>query len=123
TLQGFTFGMEPVRRDIPLYFASITPAGIRAVGQAGVGWEPLWMSAEALPGFLETIRSAAVGAGRQPAPVDVIADLYCGVSPSEEMRQLAKQTLAFYLGGMGVYYHQSLRRQGFAAEADAVRDA
>ncbi|MCX6023961.1 MAG: LLM class flavin-dependent oxidoreductase, partial [Chloroflexi bacterium] len=122
-LKGFTLGMNPVRRSIPTIFASITPAGIRAVGEAADGWEPLWMSAEAIPGHMETIAAAATAAGRDPAAIEVVADLETGVSSSAEMRQRAKAHLAFYIGGMGVYYHQSVKRQGFAAEADAVRAA
>ena len=31
--------------------------------------------------------------------------------------------IAFYIGGMGVFYHQYMHRIGFGADADRVRDA
>jgi alkanesulfonate monooxygenase SsuD/methylene tetrahydromethanopterin reductase-like flavin-dependent oxidoreductase (luciferase family) len=38
-------------------------------------------------------------------------------------RDRERPHIAFYIGGMGVFYHQYMHRIGFGAEADRVRDA
>jgi alkanesulfonate monooxygenase SsuD/methylene tetrahydromethanopterin reductase-like flavin-dependent oxidoreductase (luciferase family) len=38
-------------------------------------------------------------------------------------RDRERPHLAFYVGGMGVFYHQYMHRIGFGAEADRVRRA
>ena len=38
-------------------------------------------------------------------------------------RDRERPHIAFYIGGMGVFYHQYMRRIGFGAEADRVREA
>ena len=40
-----------------------------------------------------------------------------------EARDRERPHIAFYIGGMGVFYHQYWRRIGFAAEADRIREA
>jgi alkanesulfonate monooxygenase SsuD/methylene tetrahydromethanopterin reductase-like flavin-dependent oxidoreductase (luciferase family) len=38
-------------------------------------------------------------------------------------RDRERPHIAFYIGGMGVFYHQYMHRIGFGAEADRVRQA
>ena len=38
-------------------------------------------------------------------------------------RDRERPHIAFYIGGMGVFYHQYMHRIGFGAEADHVRQA
>ena len=38
-------------------------------------------------------------------------------------RDRERPHIAFYIGGMGVFYHAYMRRIGFGAEADRVREA
>ena len=38
-------------------------------------------------------------------------------------RDLERPHIAFYIGGMGVFYHQYMHRIGFGEEADRIRGA
>jgi alkanesulfonate monooxygenase SsuD/methylene tetrahydromethanopterin reductase-like flavin-dependent oxidoreductase (luciferase family) len=38
-------------------------------------------------------------------------------------RDRERPHIAFYIGGMGVFYHQYMHRIGFGADADRVREA
>jgi alkanesulfonate monooxygenase SsuD/methylene tetrahydromethanopterin reductase-like flavin-dependent oxidoreductase (luciferase family) len=38
-------------------------------------------------------------------------------------RDRERPHIAFYIGGMGVFYHQYMQRIGFGADADRVREA
>jgi Luciferase-like monooxygenase len=40
----------------------------------------------------------------------------------KKARNQARLPLAYYVGGMGDYYHDSLSRLGFATEADRIRE-
>lgn len=112
-VSGFRLGLAPLRKQVPIYFASITPAGIRLTGEIADGWLPIWMG----PGYLQqTLKTM----GRS---LDVAAELHAGVSPDPEVRDLARAHLARYIGSMGVYYHRLVSDQGFAKEADAVKAA
>jgi len=43
--------------------------------------------------------------------------------PDKEMSyHSARSIISFYIGGMGVYYHDMLSRMGFGANCDLVRD-
>ena len=38
-------------------------------------------------------------------------------------RDRERPHIAFYIGGMGVFYHEYMHRIGFGADADRVREA
>ncbi len=122
-LKRFRLAMTPIRPWIPIYFASITPAGLRATGEAADGWLPTWLSATYLHKCLAMVRDAGAAKGRPPQAIDVAAQLHTGVGPPEQMRSMARRHLARYVGGMGVYYYRAVSAAGFAADADATRDA
>lgn len=116
-LQGFRLGVSPLRPTVPIYLASITPAGIRLAGEIADGWLPIWMGPDYLARMLREIRAVA---GRS---LDVAAELHAGVSSDPAVRDLARAHLARYIGGMGVYYHRLVAAQGFTKEADAIQQA
>ena len=122
-LRGFRLNMTPLRPSVPIYFASISPAGFRATGQVADGWLPIWTAAESFPGFIKEIGEAATAAGRSITDIAICADLHGTISSDPGVRDRARAGLSHYIGGMGVYYHQLVSRQGFAQEADAIRDA
>lgn len=122
-LRGFRLNMTPVRNNVPIYFASISPAGLRATGRAADGWLPMWVTAESIPTSTRVIAQEAQASGRSLNDIDVCAHIHSAVSSDPSARERAKAQLSFYVGGMGVYYHQWVSRQGYASEADSIRDA
>jgi F420-dependent oxidoreductase-like protein len=122
-LRRFKLGFKPIRADLPIYEAALTPRSLRQVGELADGWLPTHWPRARLNDGLAQIQDGAGVTGRdvssfQVAPfvnVVVTSDVVSG-------RNQARLPLAYYVGGMGDYYHASLSRLGFAVEVDAVRD-
>jgi alkanesulfonate monooxygenase SsuD/methylene tetrahydromethanopterin reductase-like flavin-dependent oxidoreductase (luciferase family) len=110
-LEGFRLA-NPPGAPVPIYIAALGPRNVRLTGALADGWLPIFMSRSALPALLERLRSGASAAGR-PALPDVAAYLPVLISPRGD--RLLAQHLAYYIGGMGDFYHDFV--------SDAVREA
>jgi F420-dependent oxidoreductase-like protein len=121
-LRRFKLGFKPLRSDLPLYVAALTPKSLRQVGEIADGWLPThWPHARLEQGIAE-IRTGAEGLGRDATRIEVAP--FVNVVASDDVaraRNQARLPLAYYVGGMGDYYHASLSRLGFGAEADRVQ--
>jgi len=123
SLQRFKLGFKPLRSDIPIYLASLTPGSIRRTGELADGWLPtLWPRAQLQKGIAE-IRAGAEQAKRDANRIEIAP--FVNVVISEDLvraRNQARLPIAYYVGGMGDFYHASLTRLGFGAEADQIRE-
>jgi F420-dependent oxidoreductase-like protein len=118
----FKLEMTPVRADIPVYIASLQEKAIRDVGRVADGWIPTFWPYQHLEDGIAYLREGADAAGRGDAPIEVAS--FVAVVPLDDVamaRALVKPLVAFYIGGMGTYYHALFRRYGFAENADLVR--
>ncbi|MFY9573431.1 MAG: LLM class flavin-dependent oxidoreductase [Blastocatellia bacterium] len=122
-LRRFKLGFKPVRADIPIYIAALTPKSLRQVGEIADGWLPThWPRARLADGISE-IRAGASTTGRDPSLIAIAPFVNVVVSDDvAKARDQARMPLAYYAGGMGDYYHGSLVRLGFRGEADRVRE-
>ena len=69
------------------------------------------------------IDAGAREAGRNPADVELAP--FVAIIPLDDValaRSFVKPGVSFYIGGMGVYYHEMFCRYGFKENADHVRD-
>jgi F420-dependent oxidoreductase-like protein len=123
TLQRFKLGFKPLRPDIPIYIASLTPKSIRRVGEIADGWLPThWPRARLQDGIAE-VDAGAEQANRDADRIEIAP--FVNVVVSDDVigaRNRARMPIAYYVGGMGDYYHASLSRLGFSAEADRIRE-
>jgi len=122
-LRRFKLGFKPLRSNLPVYVAALTPRSLRQVGEIADGWLPTqWPRARLEAGIAE-IRSGAENAGRDAAQIEIAPFVNVILSDDiDRARNQARLPLAYYVGGMGDYYHGSLSRLGFGAEADRVRE-
>lgn len=122
-LSRFKLGFKPLRADIPIYVAALTPKSLRQVGEIADGWLPThWPLARLGEGIAE-IRAGAEAAGRDANEIEIAPFVNVVVSEDvDRARKAARMPLAYYVGGMGDYYHDSLARLGFAAEAGRIRE-
>jgi alkanesulfonate monooxygenase SsuD/methylene tetrahydromethanopterin reductase-like flavin-dependent oxidoreductase (luciferase family) len=94
--RGFSLRFEPVRKEVPIYLATLNPKSVRMTAELADGWLPVMI------------------------PIDQL-----GVEIARVQRELAFRrgsgALAFYCARMGDFYYRQLSRQGFQAEADQVR--
>src|SRR6266550_3374388 len=71
--------------------------------------------------YIDIVRKAARGARRDLA-ISPQVSIYV-TDDVAAARDRERPHIAFYIGGMGVFYHQYMRRIGFGADADRVREA
>jgi F420-dependent oxidoreductase-like protein len=121
-LRPFRLEMTPVRPDIPVYIASLQEKAIREIGRIADGWVPTFWPYRHLRDGIEMIEQGAQEAGRDASRIEVSP--FMSVVPIDDVataRSLIKPLVAFYIGGMGTYYHALFCRYGFKGNADHVR--
>jgi F420-dependent oxidoreductase-like protein len=126
--QGLKLITHPVRDRIPIYLATLTPAGMALAGEMADGWIPVFFSPQHWESVLRP--PLAAGAERAGRSLDELSIcVYQTVIVTDDMeagRDAMRQHLALYIGGMGSreknYYNQLFRRYGFEAEARQIQD-
>jgi alkanesulfonate monooxygenase SsuD/methylene tetrahydromethanopterin reductase-like flavin-dependent oxidoreductase (luciferase family) len=122
-LSRFKLGFKPLRQNVPVYIAALSPKSLFQLGQIADGWLPVhWPRARLGDGIAEIHRGAA-SAGRDAAAIEIAPFVNVVVSDDLRMaRRSAAKPLAYYIGGMGEYYQAAVSRAGFAAEARLIRN-
>jgi len=122
-LRRFKLGFKPLRAEIPIYIAALTPKSLRQVGELGDGWLPTHWPGSLLQEGISEILSGAEGSSRDANRIEIAPFVNVVVgSDLAKARNQARLPLAYYVGGMGDYYYASLSRLGFSIEADRVRE-
>jgi F420-dependent oxidoreductase-like protein len=125
---GLKLITHPVRDRIPMYLATLTPAGISLAGEMADGWIPVFFSARHWESVLRpALLRGAERAGRSLNDVSICVYQTVIVTDDVEAgRDTVRPHLALYLGGMGSrernYYNQLFRSYGFEEEARRVQD-
>ena len=119
----FKLEMTPVRADIPIYVASLQDKAITEIGRCADGWVPTFWPYQHLGDGAALLADGARSVGRDPAAIETAP--FMAIVPLDDVdaaRTMIKPLVAFYIGGMGVYYHALFCRYGFQDNADLVRD-
>jgi F420-dependent oxidoreductase-like protein len=122
-LRHFKLEMTPRRADIPIYVASLQQNAIREIGRSADGWVPTFWPYQHFDDGLAWVAEGAREAGRDPSAIELAP--FVAVVPVDDAgfaRAMIKPLVAFYIGGMGVYYHALFCRYGFRENADLVRE-
>ncbi|CAA0078778.1 Putative coenzyme F420-dependent oxidoreductase [Zhongshania aliphaticivorans] len=113
--------------NIPIYTASITPAGVSASAEVADGVFPVWMSPEKYSVLEPSINKGLEKSGRNKADFDVAP--FVGVIMDDNIdgcRYFIKDFLALYIGGMGAkgknFYTDYATRMGYGDAAEQVQD-
>ena len=123
-LARFRLGFKPLRPTIPIYVAALTPASLRQLGALADGWLPMNWPPEQLTEGIKHVRLGAESANRELSAIEIAPMVNVIVSDDlAAARQQLRLPIAYYVGGMGDFYHASLARLGFAEEAGRVRVA
>jgi coenzyme F420-dependent oxidoreductase len=123
-LKGFRLPFTPIRRSVPIYVASLGPQNLRLTGELADGWLPIYLDANHLPEFQRHLADGAHKAGRTLGAIDVAPYILSCVSDDVEAAySLVTSHLAYYIGGMGMFYANLIARYGFADEVRRVREA
>jgi F420-dependent oxidoreductase-like protein len=111
---------------IPVYVASLGPANLRLTGELADGWIGNSFLPETADVFLEPIRQGALGAGRDPAELDLTVAV--GVEFTDDVEAAGRrhaEGYAFTFGAMGSaasnFYNNAFERQGYGDDVRAVQ--
>ncbi len=121
-LRRFKLGFKPLRADIPIYIAALTPKSLQQIGEIADGWLPThWVRSELREGIAQ-IRSGAELVNRDVNKIEIAPFVNTLVSDElTEAKKSARLPLAYYIGGMGDFYRSSLARLGFQEEASMIQ--
>ncbi|WP_232702014.1 TIGR04024 family LLM class F420-dependent oxidoreductase [Halobacterium wangiae] len=118
-----------LRQDAPepapeIDVTGMGPKAVELAGRFADGWHALMFTREGFAERLDDLRTGAELGGRDPEDVRTTFVLPCCALPdADAARNLARQHLAFYVGGMGDFYRNALARQGYEEAAHAIYDA
>lgn len=119
----FKLGFKPLRESIPIYVAGLSPKSLHQIGEVADGWLPTHWPRARLPEGAAQIRAGAESVERNANLIEIAP--FVNVVVSDDLKRAHNQArlpLAYYVGGMGDYYHAALSRLGFAEEADRIRE-
>ncbi len=119
---------HPVRDDIPIAVAALTPKSVEMTAEIADGWLPIFFH----PTKAMERWGAALAAGtrkRNPerAPLSVFAGGAVGIGEGlEDLRNQSRGIMALYVGGMGAreknFYNDTFKSYGYEREAKEIQD-
>ena len=122
-LKGFRLQFKPLRPDIPILVAAIGPKNIRLTGEVADGWIPFLIPRESIREAGKELAAGAESKGRA-GTIPICPYITTAVSKDGESAKLpVKEHIAYYAGGMGTFYYNTLVRYGFGEEAGAIKRA
>ena len=125
--RGFRLlGHEPVRENLPVWIAAITPRSIQQTGEIADGIYPIHWPRRGFEPLKRQLAGASRDAGRPEDSVTVapFTNVYVtGEGDDESVWRNARQPLFHYTNRMGSFYWQMLSRSGFESEINESRAA
>ena len=115
--------------DIPIYTASITPAGLRCAGEVADGVFPVWMDPNKYDVLGDAIGQGFEKAGNGKSLKDFDVAPFVTVAMNDDLDAAydsLRPWLALYIGGMGAknknFYHEYATRMGYGDAADQIQE-
>ena len=115
--------------DIPIYTASITPAGLRCAGEVADGVFPVWMDPTKYDVLGESIEQGfeKAGNGKSLKGFDIAPFVTVAMNDDLDAAYDAlRPWLALYIGGMGAknknFYHEYATRLGYGDAANQIQE-
>jgi probable F420-dependent oxidoreductase len=122
-IERFDLWFEPVRQQMPIYYAAVRPRMLEICGEVSDGVILTWCTLDHAATAVHHISEGAKRAGRNPDDVDVTTLIACAVS---EDRDAARDELRRYIASY-VWrfprYRRLVEEAGFAEEVQAVAKA
>ena len=115
--------------DIPIYTASITPAGLRCAAEVADGVFPVWMDPNKYAVLGEHLEAGFAKAGNGKSLKDFDIAPFVMVAMNDDLAAAydsLRPWLALYIGGMGAkgknFYTDYATRLGYGDEAHRIQD-
>jgi len=111
----------PPGPDVPIYLAALGDEATRLAGELADGWMPFLYPLRRLPDGIARLREGAARGGHPDRVPEIFASVPTVVAAdAAKAREGAAWFVSFYLTTMGTFYRDSLIRQGFEKEVNAV---
>tara|TARA_B100000949_G_scaffold80161_1_gene71574 strand:+ start:64 stop:819 length:756 start_codon:yes stop_codon:yes gene_type:complete len=122
--QRFRIRFPAFRPDLPIYIASLGAPSLRMTGELADGWLPIYLAPARMDAAVAELKAGAETVGRSLDDIVISPQVSIYVTDDiDAAMERERPHIAFYLGGMGVFYHQYFTRIGFGEDADRVREA
>jgi len=115
--------------DIPIYTASITPAGLACAAEVADGVFPVWMDPDKYGIFAEDFARGFARAGDGKSLKDFDVAPFVAVAMNDDLDAAfdsLRSWLALYIGGMGArdrnFYNDYAARLGYGEAAGKIQD-
>jgi F420-dependent oxidoreductase-like protein len=115
--------------DIPIYTASITPAGLRCAAEVADGVFPVWMDPDKYSVFADDFNAGFEKAGNGKGLKDFDVAPFVSVAMNDDLDAAydsLRPWLALYIGGMGAkgknFYNDYATRLGYGEAAEKIQD-
>jgi len=120
-LAGFRLRQGPPETPVPIDAGGMGPKSVELAGRFGDGWHALMLTPEGLAERIDDFdRGSDMGDRDRTAQRITAAVGCCALDDRERARYLAREHLAFYVGGMGTFYREALVRQGYEETANTI---
>lgn len=116
----FKLDFKPTRPRIPIYVAALKQKSITSIGELADGWMPIFWPYDRLGDGREWIAEGAAKAGRDPSEIATAPFTTVIPIPGRGASKKARETIAFYIGGMGEYYKELVSGFGYADECNEI---
>jgi F420-dependent oxidoreductase-like protein len=117
-------GFEPPLK-IPIFLASMGSKNVQITGELADGWFPIWTSFTEIPSAKQDLNQGLEN--RDPKipkeEFKIAPYIPTCVSVTEKAKTLIQKNIAYYIGGMGTFYFEIVKRYGFEEEANRIRKA
>jgi coenzyme F420-dependent oxidoreductase len=115
-------GVEPA--EVPVDVAALGPKAVELAGRFADGWVPQLFTPEALDERMSDLERGADLGDRDVGDLRVAVSVRsCALEDGQRAREVAARQIAFMVAAYGPYYRQSIARQGFDEETDAIHGA
>ena len=118
---GFRLRCDPPETPPPIDAGGLGPKAVELAGRFADGWHALLFTPEGMTDRLDDFDHGVELGDRDRTSQRVTLSVpCCALADAERARELTRQHLAFYVGGMGTYYRDALARQGYEETATTV---
>jgi coenzyme F420-dependent oxidoreductase len=123
-LKNFRLQFTPPRKNIPIYIASIGPKNIHLTGELADGWIPFLVPKEYIQDAKKELVAGAGFKGKDVGQIMVCPYIPTCISRDVDLsKKVVQEHIAYYVGGMGTFYHNVISRYGFRDDADRIMEA
>ena len=123
-LEGFRLRCDPPEPTPKVDAAGLGPKAVEMCGRFADGWHGTTFTHSGLEDRMEDLHRGFELADRDGSDFrTAISITCCALEDSQRADELVTQHIAFYIGGMGTYYRDSLARQGYEGLAQEIYDS